>query len=61
MKIMVEGFPWLEALSLQNMKELMGMDVEEGGMPQLKQLRIRNCPNLETKNLPEHIIFISAA
>ncbi|KAG6388173.1 hypothetical protein SASPL_153372 [Salvia splendens] len=55
MRVLREGFPCLEALSLENLNRLRGIDVEEGGMPRLRQLRIRKCPNLEIENLPEHI------
>ncbi|KAL1544311.1 putative disease resistance protein RF9 isoform X2 [Salvia divinorum] len=55
MRVLREGFPCLEALSLENLNQLRGIDVEEGGMPALKQLRIHKCPNLEIENLPEHI------
>ncbi|KAL1552119.1 putative disease resistance protein [Salvia divinorum] len=56
-KILHDGFPCLKALSLKRIR-LTGMDIEEGGMPSLKQLRIRQCPQLEsTENLPKHIII----
>lgn len=58
-KVSHDGFPCLEALLLEGMDDLRGMDIQEGGMSRLKQLRIRRCPNLETQNLPKHItIFI---
>ncbi|KAL1552121.1 disease susceptibility protein LOV1-like [Salvia divinorum] len=45
-------------LSLKGIKFLIDIYIEEGGMPCLKQLRIRNCPNLELiENLPKHIII----
>ncbi|KAG6383455.1 hypothetical protein SASPL_130887 [Salvia splendens] len=51
------GFPCLKALSLKAIN-LKGIDIEEGGMSCLKQLRICNCSELEsTKNLPRHIII----
>lgn len=56
MRVLVQGFPSLEALSLRNMKDLRGIDFEEGAMPRLKQLWTHKCPNFDTKNLPEHII-----
>ncbi|XP_057802252.1 disease susceptibility protein LOV1-like [Salvia miltiorrhiza] len=60
MKVLHDGFPCLEALSLQRMDDLRGIDIEEGGMPRLKRLQIHDCPHLETRNLPKHII-VSAA
>ncbi|KAL1552112.1 putative disease resistance protein [Salvia divinorum] len=58
MKIMHDGFPCLKALSLKGMVCLTVIDIEEAGMPCLKQLRIRNCPDLEPiENLPKHVII----
>ncbi|KAG6424263.1 hypothetical protein SASPL_114678 [Salvia splendens] len=57
LKILDDGFPRLKALSLKAIRRLTGVDIEEGGMPCLKQLLIRQCPQLEsTENLPRHII-----
>ena len=58
MKILHDGFPCLEALSLKRMFRLRVIDVEEGGMPCLSKLRIRECSYLKsTENLPKHIII----
>ncbi|XP_057802881.1 probable disease resistance protein At1g59620 [Salvia miltiorrhiza] len=59
MLVLCDGFPCLEALVLRDLDELESVFIEEGGMPKLKHLRIRECPNLKTRNLPQHInIFI---
>ncbi|XP_057802242.1 disease resistance protein RPH8A-like [Salvia miltiorrhiza] len=55
MKVLCDGFPCLEALSLKNMLYLSSIDIEEGGMPHLKHLRIHKCEKLDAKNLWEHI------
>ncbi|XP_057802244.1 disease susceptibility protein LOV1-like [Salvia miltiorrhiza] len=59
MKVLHDGFPCLKALSLQSMGLLRCIDIEEGGMPHLKQLEIHHCPNLEAENLPKHIIVLA--
>ncbi|XP_057802208.1 disease resistance protein RPP8-like [Salvia miltiorrhiza] len=56
MRVLHDGFPCLVGLSLKGMYFLRGIDVEEGGMSHLKLLRIRHCPALETRNLPEHFV-----
>ncbi|KAL1552118.1 disease susceptibility protein LOV1-like [Salvia divinorum] len=57
MKISHGGYPCLKALSLKRMDHLTVIDMEEGGMSRLKQLRIRHCTDLKnTENLPKHII-----
>ncbi|KAL1552109.1 putative disease resistance protein [Salvia divinorum] len=56
MRVLHGGFPSLKGLSIKDMYFLKGIDVEEGGMPQLKLLRIRHCPALMTTNLPQRIL-----
>ncbi|KAL1552122.1 disease susceptibility protein LOV1-like [Salvia divinorum] len=57
-KILHDGFLCLKALSLKKIYALTGIDIEEGGMPRLEQLRIRHCPLLEsTENLPKRIVL----
>ncbi|XP_057802245.1 disease resistance protein RPH8A-like [Salvia miltiorrhiza] len=55
MLVLCDGFPCLEALVFRNLFALKGVFIEEGGMPKLKHLRIRHCPNLKTRKLPQHI------
>ncbi|XP_057801920.1 disease resistance protein RPP8-like [Salvia miltiorrhiza] len=55
MLVLCDGFPSLEALAFRDLDELKSVFIEEGGMPKLKRLRIRLCPNLKTGNLPQHI------
>ena len=59
MRVLHDGFPCLKALSLQSMGSLRRIDVEEGGMQNLKQLQIHHCPYLETENMPKHIIILA--
>ncbi|KAL1552106.1 putative disease resistance protein [Salvia divinorum] len=56
MRVLHGGFPSLRGLSIKDMYFLKGIDVEEGGMPELKLLRIRHCPALKTTNLPQRIL-----
>ncbi|XP_047967231.1 probable disease resistance protein At1g58602 [Salvia hispanica] len=56
MRVLRGGFLGLKGLSIKGMYFLKGIDVEEGGMPQLKLLRIQNCPDLMTTNLPQRIL-----
>ncbi|KAG6409406.1 hypothetical protein SASPL_127445 [Salvia splendens] len=58
LRVLQGGFPNLKGLSIKDMYFLKGIDVEEGGMPQLKLLRIRHCPALKTTNLPLRIITL---
>ncbi|XP_057801918.1 probable disease resistance protein RF9 isoform X2 [Salvia miltiorrhiza] len=55
MLVLCDGFPSLEALAFRDLYELKSVIIEEGGMPKLKHLRIRECPDLKTGNLPQHI------
>ncbi|XP_057803069.1 probable disease resistance RPP8-like protein 4 [Salvia miltiorrhiza] len=55
MVVLCHGFPCLESLSFGNLHGLKGVFIEEGGMPKLKHLRIHDCFNLKTWNLPQHI------
>ncbi|KAH6755688.1 hypothetical protein C2S53_010157 [Perilla frutescens var. hirtella] len=55
MQILHDGFPCLKALFLRELYRLRAIHIEEGGMPQLKQLRIRLCPALKTEDIPEYI------
>lgn len=59
MRVLHDGFPCLKALSLQSMGVLRRIDVEEGGMQNLKQLQIHHCPYLETENMPKHITILA--
>ncbi|XP_057802306.1 probable disease resistance protein RF9 [Salvia miltiorrhiza] len=54
MRVLCDGFPSLEALAFQDL-DVKSVFIEEGGMPKLKHLRIRVCPDLKTGNLPQHI------
>ncbi|XP_047970809.1 probable disease resistance protein RF9 isoform X2 [Salvia hispanica] len=56
MRVLRGGFLSLKGLSIKGMYFLKGIDVEEGGMPQLKLLKIRLCPALKTTNLPQRIL-----
>ncbi|XP_057801919.1 disease resistance protein RPH8A-like [Salvia miltiorrhiza] len=58
MLVLCDGFPSLEALAFRDWYELKSVFIEEGGMPKLKRLRIRGCPNLNTGNLSQHINII---
>lgn len=55
MVISRHGFPSLKALHLQKLTKLVTMKIEEGGMPELNQFIIHQCPNLNIENLPEHL------
>lgn len=55
MEVLPGGFLCLKALSLKEMFHLKYIDLKEGGMPLLEQLRIQQCPSLKTINLPEHV------
>ncbi|KAL1531512.1 disease resistance protein RPH8A-like [Salvia divinorum] len=59
MRVLHDGFPCLKALSLQSMGSLRCIDIDEGGMPNLKQLQTHHCPYLETENMPKHIIILA--
>ncbi|KAG6388175.1 hypothetical protein SASPL_153374 [Salvia splendens] len=56
MTVLQGGFLGLKGLSIKDTYLLKGIDVEEGGMPQLKLLRLRHCPALKTMNLPQRIL-----
>ncbi|XP_047971576.1 probable disease resistance protein At1g58602 [Salvia hispanica] len=56
LRVLQGGFPCLKGLSIKDMYFLKGIDVEEGGMPQLKLLRIHHCPALKTANLPQRFL-----
>lgn len=59
MRVLHDGFPCLKTLSLHYMPFLTTMDIQQGGMPQLQQLRLRGCPALHTNNLPQHILSLA--
>ncbi|KAI3832429.1 hypothetical protein MKX03_020663 [Papaver bracteatum] len=51
------GFPQLQHLSLQLIKNVKEWRIDQGGMPLLKKLHIRYCPKLNM--LPEGLRFIT--
>ncbi|KAH6757249.1 hypothetical protein C2S53_010306 [Perilla frutescens var. hirtella] len=55
MRVLHDGFPCLEALFLRELYGLRGIHIEEGGMPQLKQLKITQSAPVEINNLPKRI------
>ncbi|PIN19959.1 Apoptotic ATPase [Handroanthus impetiginosus] len=57
MVISREGFPTLKALHLKWLEGLRNIKVEKGGMLELKQLEVYDCPQLE--RLPEELKFMS--
>ncbi|XP_047967012.1 disease resistance protein RPP8-like [Salvia hispanica] len=56
LRVLRGGFLGLKGLSIKDTYLLKRIDVEEGGMPQLKLLRIQQCPDLKTTNLPQRIL-----
>ncbi|KAL1544312.1 hypothetical protein AAHA92_21181 [Salvia divinorum] len=54
MQVSCNGFPSLEVLALRYLS-LRCVYVEEGGMSQLKHVRVRRCPHLQTRNMRENI------
>ncbi|KAI3459046.1 hypothetical protein Pfo_015709 [Paulownia fortunei] len=52
-----DGFPKLKVLSLRRLEQLRNIQFGKGAMPELKQLEIYNCRNLES--LPEELRFMT--